>query len=69
MISTFCRENKHSREGRGGATRVGFGWVSTAQVSKFGTRFRTNVHSSDTPLWKLTYFDYSILGVSQFFFL
>ena len=29
----------------GGGTRVYFGWVCAARVSKFGPRFRKNLHS------------------------
>ena len=31
--------------GGGGGTRVYFGWVCAARVSKFGPRFRKNLHS------------------------
>ena len=42
--------------GGGGGTRVYFGWVCAARVSKFGPRFRKNLHSK----W------YPVLEIGQF---
>ena len=39
------REGYTVPPGGGGGTRVYFGWVCAARVSKFGPRFRKNLHS------------------------
>ena len=44
FLSDICTPGTRPRGG-GGGTRVYFGWVCAARVSKFGPRFRKNLHS------------------------